>query len=111
MNDSIVGPSALRPETGVTAQTGISGFQSDMDMREVTLAKQMHIGQRVVIRMKKSEYDLEPQQLTGIIKYIGKVDSEFIDNRIYVGVRLDEAGRYNTSRVITFTTKQWSWYS
>lgn len=89
MNASTVQPSTLHSETGVTAQTG---FQSDMDMREVTLTKQMHIGQRVVIRMKKSEYDLEPQQFTGIIKYIGKVDSEFIDNRIYVGVKLDEAG-------------------
>lgn len=37
-------------------------------------------------------YDLEPQKLTGVVKYIGKVDSEFVDNRIYVGVRLDESG-------------------
>ena len=37
-------------------------------------------------------YDLEPQKLTGVVKYIGKVDSEFLDNRIYVGVRLDEPG-------------------
>lgn len=37
-------------------------------------------------------YDLEPQKLTGIVKFIGKVDSEFIDNRIYVGLKLDEPG-------------------
>lgn len=37
-------------------------------------------------------YDLEPQKLTGVIKYIGKVDKEFVDNRIYVGVKLDEPG-------------------
>ena len=37
-------------------------------------------------------YDLEPQKLTGVVKYVGKVDSEFLDNRIYVGVRLDEPG-------------------
>ena len=37
-------------------------------------------------------YDLEPQKLTGIVKFIGKVDSEFIDNRVYVGLKLDEPG-------------------
>ena len=30
--------------------------------------------------------------MTGVIKYIGKVDKEFVDNRIYVGVKLDEPG-------------------
>ena len=39
-------------------------------------------------------YDLEPQKLTGIIKFIGKVDSEFIDNRVYVGLKLDEPGEF-----------------
>ena len=38
-------------------------------------------------------YDLEPQKLTGVVKYIGKIDSEYIDNRIYVGVKLDEPGK------------------
>ena len=42
--------------------------------------------------MKKSEYDLEPQKLTGVVKYVGKIDSEFVDNRLYVGLKLDEAG-------------------
>ena len=42
-----------------------------------------------------SVYDLEPQKLTGVIKYIGKVDKEYVDNRIYVGVKLDEPGMYN----------------
>ena len=93
MNSSVVGPSTLRPETGVTAQTGLSGFQVDIDPKEMAMARQLRKGQRVVIKMKKSEYDLEPQQLTGIVKYIGKIDSEYIDNRIYVGVKLDEAGR------------------
>ena len=37
-----------------------------------------------------SVYDLEPQKLTGIVKFVGKIDSEFIDNRIYVGLKLDE---------------------
>ena len=39
-----------------------------------------------------SAFDLEPQKLTGTIKYVGKVDSEYIDNRIYVGVKLDDPG-------------------
>ena len=38
-------------------------------------------------------YDLEPQKLTGIIKYVGKIDSEYIDNRIYFGVKLDDPGK------------------
>jgi len=35
-------------------------------------------------------YDLEPQKVTGIVRYVGRVDSEFVDNRVYVGVKLDE---------------------
>ena len=35
-------------------------------------------------------YDLEPRKVTGTVKYVGKVDSEYVDNRIYVGVRLDD---------------------
>ena len=89
MNASVVGPNTQGRETG---QSGLSGFQSDIDPREMIMARQLKTGQRVVIRMKKSEYDFEPQQLTGIVKYVGKIDSEYIDNRIYVGVKLDEAG-------------------
>ena len=37
-------------------------------------------------------YDLEPRKVTGTVKYVGKVDSEYVDNRIYVGVRLDDPG-------------------
>ncbi|XP_064393563.1 cingulin-like [Halichondria panicea] len=88
MNASVVGPNTQGRETG---QSGLSGFQSDIDPREMIMARQLKTGQRVVIRMKKSEYDFEPQQLTGIVKYVGKIDSEYIDNRIYVGVKLDEA--------------------
>ncbi len=91
MNASVVGPNTLGPGAG---QTSWSGFQNDMDPRELAMARQLKTGQRVVIRMKKSQYDLEPQQLTGIVKYVGKVDSEYIDNRIYVGVKLDEAGTH-----------------
>lgn len=35
-------------------------------------------------------YELEPQKVTGIVKYVGRVDSEFVDTRVYVGVKLDE---------------------
>ena len=37
-------------------------------------------------------YDLEPRKLTGTVKYVGKVDREYVDNRVYVGVRLDDPG-------------------
>ena len=60
---------------------------------ENSLARQVRQGQRILISMKKSDFDLEPQQYTGIVKYVGKIDSEFIDNRIYVGVKLDEPGQ------------------
>lgn len=78
--------------TGLTAPTGLSGYREEMDSRETMLTQQVAIGQRVLVRMKKSEFDLEPQKLTGIVRYVGKIDSEFVDNRIYVGLKLDEAG-------------------
>lgn len=96
MNSSIVGPNALRPETGLTGhatQTAVSGYRSEVDPRELALSQQIRIGQRVIVRVKKSEFDLEPQKLTGIVKYVGKVDSEYVDNRIYAGVKLDDAGK------------------
>ena len=68
------------------ALAGLSGG------KEITLAQELHTGQRVLVTMKRSEFDLEPQQCTGIVKYVGKIDSEFIDNRVYVGVKLDEPG-------------------
>ena len=37
-------------------------------------------------------YDLEPRKLTGTVKYVCKVDREHVDNRVYVGVRLDDPG-------------------
>ena len=100
MNASIVGPSSLRPETGFTGLTGLTskanaGYQSETDVREIALSRQLRLGQRVLVCVKKSEFDLEPQQLTGIIKFVGKIDSEYVDNRIYVGVKLDEAGKYH----------------
>jgi hypothetical protein len=54
------------------------------------LAAQIRQGQRILVSMKRSEFDLEPQKYAGIVKYVGKIDSEFIDNRVYVGVKLDE---------------------
>ena len=91
MNTSVVGPSSLRSETGLTSKTAV-GYQGETDVREIALARQLRIGQRVLVHIKKTEFDLEPQQLTGVVKFIGKIDSEYIDNRIYVGVKLDEAG-------------------
>ena len=101
MNATVIGNASSsqhhRPETGLTGMTvkttGLPGYQGETDVRELALAEQLHVGQRVMVRMKKSEFDLEPTKLTGIIKYVGKVDSEYVDHRIYVGVKLDEAGQ------------------
>ena len=57
-------------------------------------------------------YDLEPRKVTGIVKYVGKVDREYVDNRVYVGVRLDDPGELqghtppssNPLRLKTFTS-------
>ena len=37
--------------------------------------------------------------LTGVVKFVGKVDKEFHhnDHRLYTGIRLDEAGQYSNS--------------
>jgi hypothetical protein len=64
---------------------------------ERSLAAQIRQGQRILVSMKRSEFDLEPQKYTGIVKYVGKIDSEFIDNRVYVGVKLDEPGNFFNS--------------
>lgn len=37
--------------------------------------------------------------MPGIVKYVGKVDSEYVDNRMYVGVKLDDPGELQ----VTFT--------
>lgn len=70
----------------------MSGYRNETDERELSLLREIQIGQRVLVRIKRSQFDLEPQKLTGVVKYIGKIDSEYIDNRLYVGVRLDEGG-------------------
>ena len=87
-----VGPGLEGGEGSLTNQAALEGL---LPTQESSLAKQLRPGQRVLVQMKASEYDLEPQKCTGIVKYVGKIDSEFIDNRIYVGVKLDEPG--NTS--------------
>ena len=97
MNASVVGqPRQYRPETGLTGMTartaGLHGYQGETDVRELALSQQLRIGQRVVVQMKKSEFDLESTKLTGVVRYVGKIDSEYVDHRFYVGVKLDEAG-------------------
>lgn len=77
-----------------------------LDAKELAMSQQVSIGDRVIIQIKKSSkvkkifihilkfspsvYDLEPQKVTGIVRYVGRIDSEFVDNRVYVGVKLDE---------------------
>ena len=75
--------------SGLADQMALAGLTRS---QETSLLKHVRIGQRVLASMKTSEYDLEPQKYTGMVKYVGKIDSEFIDNRIYVGLKLDEPG-------------------
>ena len=79
--------------TGALAKTaGLQLYEGEVDVWELALSQQLHIGQRVVVRIKKSVFDLESTKLTGVLRYVGKIDSEYIDHRLYVGVQLDEAG-------------------
>jgi hypothetical protein len=38
------------------------------------------------------EFEFEPQTFSGQVKFIGNVDSEYVDHRIYAGIKLDEPG-------------------
>ena len=67
------------------------------------LAAQIRQGQRILVSTKRSEFDLEPQKYAGIVKYVGKIDSEFIDNRVYVGVKLDEPGNFQLTPSLVHT--------
>jgi HAMP domain-containing protein len=83
---------------GATAESVEDGYRLEETVAlaglagsgERSLAAQIRQGQRILVSMKRSEFDLAPQKYTGIVKYVGKIDSEFIDNRVYVGVKLDE---------------------
>lgn len=82
INTSLVDPSARD-----------RGGQGSTDPKHTAqVQSQVRLGTRVLARLKRSEFDLEPQKLTGVVKYIGKIDSEFVDNQIYVGLKLDEPG-------------------
>ncbi|KAI6652846.1 hypothetical protein LOD99_4232 [Oopsacas minuta] len=52
----------------------------------------LKIGDRVLVDASKPGLSaLTPRAIAGYVKYIGKVDSTYIDNRYFVGVKLDEA--------------------
>jgi len=111
MNSTVVGPPKPpppRPDTHLTGMTGrtagLHAYQGETDVREVALSQQLHNGQRVVVRMKKSEFDLEPTRLTGVVRYVGKIDSEYVDHRYYVGIKLDEAGKWFDDNLHSFTS-------
>ncbi|XP_065186290.1 restin homolog [Sycon ciliatum] len=53
--------------------------------------KQIKIGDRVLVRRKRMPWESESSKSSGIVRYVGRVDSEYVDNRIYVGVQLDTA--------------------
>ena len=82
---------SLVPSAGAKLKDKVQGSP---DAKQAALVQsQVRLGTRVLARMKRSEFDLEPQKLTGVVKYIGKIDSEFVDNQIYVGLKLDEPGQ------------------
>lgn len=76
---------------GSSVVDSTSKFQKPMDAQHhADVMSQVKLGTRVLAKLKRSQFDLDPQQLTGVVKYIGKIDSEFIDNQVYVGLKLDE---------------------
>ena len=51
----------------------------------------LKLGDRVLVDVSKSGLDaLNLRAIAGYVKYIGKIDSAYIDNRYFVGVKLDE---------------------
>lgn len=60
----------------------------------------VRVGDRVLVR------ELHP----GVVRYVGDLDSEYTNDRIFVGVKLDEAGEYNIFQSLTkLVTPSCSW--
>lgn len=98
MNATVIGQIGQhRSQTSLTKTAVLQGYKRQTDVREIALSRQLQVGQRVMVRMKKSQFDLEPTELTGVVRYVGKIDSAYVDHRLYVGVKLDEAGMLNAS--------------
>ena len=37
-------------------------------------------------------WESEASKSSGIVRYVGRIDSEYVDNRLYVGLQLDNPG-------------------
>ena len=52
----------------------------------------LKIGDRILVDVSRPGLsELTPRAIAGHVKYVGKVDSAYIDSRYFVGVKLDEA--------------------
>ncbi|XP_041455660.1 uncharacterized protein LOC121408310 isoform X1 [Lytechinus variegatus] len=56
------------------------------------VAQFVHVGDRVRVKKNASKIiSMKPSDfMTGIVKFVGKIDKDHIDHHIYVGLRLDE---------------------
>ena len=50
----------------------------------------VRLGDRVLIQLPDSHGGYARREAAGTVKYLGHVDSEVIDTKLYVGVKLDE---------------------
>ena len=57
-------------------------------MHKPAVKCQIQIGNRVVVKHKKSG-------MSGIVKYIGDLNSSYTNDQVYIGVKLDDPGIQN----------------
>ena len=50
----------------------------------------IHVGDRVLVR----------GAFTGVVRYVGDLDSRFVDSRLYVGVKLDDPCKFTELTLI-----------
>eukprot|EP00118_Oscarella_pearsei_P004880 m.21650 g.21650 ORF g.21650 m.21650 type:complete len:1043 (+) comp28195_c0_seq3:1100-4228(+) len=80
------------PETRAArlTTTGHDYGYTPQEREDSAAAEQVKLGDRVLVYLKKNVFDLEPRTYSGVIKFVGKIDTEYVDNRIYAGIKLDE---------------------
>ena len=98
------------PETRATRLTGHDYGYTPQERDDSVAAEQVKIGDRVVVHLKKNGneikvtinilltcaflvFDLEPREYSGVVRFVGKIDTEYVDNRIYAGIKLDQPGK------------------
>ena len=73
-----------------------ASIKKDSELLNVTFfddppPPKLNIGDRVLVDISKPGLpSLSPKGVAGTVRYVGKVDSVYIDNRYFVGVKLDE---------------------